>query len=466
MAASVLVIDDEQLMRDFVRETLTRAGYKVAVAPDGKSGMEVLENEPIELVVTDLKMPQMDGLEVLRQVKTKFPGVNVVVMTAYATVETAVSALKAGAIDYIMKPFTPDEIEVVAEKALEHRRLQEENLYLRSELKQIYNFEEMVGDSNAMTAVYEQIRKVATSRATVLICGETGTGKELVARAIHYASPRRDKPFIKINCAALSAGLLESELFGHEKGSFTGAHQKKIGRFELANQGTLLLDEISEMNADLQAKLLRVLQEREFERVGGSTPIGVDTRIVSTTNRNLREAVESGAFREDLFFRLNVVPIHLPPLRERKDDIPPLVDHFLRKFSRENGRPVDRVSPEAMKMLLEHHWPGNVRELENCVERAVVLGEDTILRREHFSFGPAPARNASVDGLIVPHGSTVDEAARMLIEDTLAQCNDNRTRAARSLGISVRTLRNKLREYAEADKGASSRVRNLDRAAC
>ena len=453
MAASVLVIDDEQLMRDFVKETLTRAGCKVALAPDGKTGIDVLEKEPIDLVVTDLKMPQMDGLEVLRQVKTGFPGVNVVIMTAYATVETAVSALKAGAIDYIMKPFTPDEIEVVVEKALEHRRLQEENLYLRSELNEIYNFEQMVGKSKAMLAVYEQIRKVAPSRATVLICGETGTGKELVARAIHFTSPRRNKPFIKINCAALSAGLLESELFGHEKGSFTGAHRRKIGRFELADEGTLLLDEISEMNADLQAKLLRVLQEREFERVGGSTPIGVDTRIVSTTNRNLPEAVESGAFREDLFFRLNVVPIHLPPLRERKEDIQLLADLLLRKFSRENGRRVEKVSPETVKMLLEHSWPGNVRELENCMERAVVLSEGDVLQQEHFSFGPVPLKKDRDDGFTVPHGSTVDEAARILIEDTLARCNNNRTRAAKSLGISVRTLRNKLHEYAGKQGG-------------
>jgi DNA-binding NtrC family response regulator len=459
MAASILVIDDEQLMRDFVRETLARAGYDVAVASDGKSGMELLEKEPIDLVVTDLKMPQMDGLEVLRQVRARYPGVNVVVMTAYATVETAVSALKAGAIDYIMKPCTPDEIEVVAQKALEHRRLQEENLYLRSELQQIYNFEEIVGSGESMSAVYEQIRKVAPSRATVLICGETGTGKELVARAIHYTSPRRDKPFIKINCAALSAGLLESELFGHEKGSFTGAHQRKIGRFELANEGTLLLDEISEMNPDLQAKLLRVLQEREFERVGGSTPIGVDTRIVSTTNRNLQEAVESGAFREDLFFRLNVVPIHIPPLRDRKEDIPLLVEHFLRKYSRENGRRVADVSPEAMKMLLDHQWPGNVRELENCVERAVVLSDGGVLRREHFSFGPVPVKNVHTDGVVIPHGSTVDAAARILIENTLARCNNNRTRAAKSLGISVRTLRNKLHEYAEEEKVPRSHVR-------
>jgi len=458
MAASVLVIDDEQLMRDFVKETLSRAGYNVAVASDGVTGIEMLEKQPVDLVVTDLKMPQMDGLEVLRRIKTRFPGVNVVVMTAYATVETAVSALKAGAIDYIMKPFTPDEIEVVAQKAVEHRRLEEENLYLRSELNEIYNFGQMIGKSEAMIAVYDQIRKVAPSRATVLICGETGTGKELVARAIHYTSPRRGKPFIKVNCAALSAGLLESELFGHEKGSFTGAHRRKIGRFELANEGTLLLDEISEMNADLQAKLLRVLQEREFERVGGTAPIGVDTRILSTTNRDLRQTVESGKFREDLFFRLNVVPIHLPPLRDRKEDIPLLLDYFLQKFGRENGRQIESVSPEAMRVFLEHSWPGNVRELENCVERAVVLTREIVLRTEHLSFGPTPVRRASGDGISVPRGSTVDEAVRILIEDTLAKCNDNRTHAAKSLGISVRTLRNKLREY--AGRAGSESVHN------
>ncbi len=448
MAASVLVIDDEQLMRDFVKETLSRSGYKVAIASDGKSGMDILEKEPIDLVVTDLKMSRMDGLEVLHQVRTGFPGVDVVVMTAYATVETAVSALKDGAVDYIMKPFTPDEIEVVVQKALEHRRLEEENLYLRSELKELYNYNQMVGKSNAMLAVHEQIRKVASSRATVLICGETGTGKELVARAIHFTSPRRNKPFIKINCAALSAGLLESELFGHEKGSFTGADRRKIGRFELANEGTLLLDEISEMNVDLQAKLLRVLQEREFERVGGTTPIGVDTRIVSTTNKVLSEAVGSGKFREDLYFRLNVVPIHLPSLRERKEDIPLLAEHFVKEFSSENGRRVEKVAQEAIRMLIEHSWPGNVRELENCIERAVVLSGDKVLRPEHFSFGPGSVRSGHGNGISVPHGSAVDETVRILIEDTLDRCNDNRTRAAQSLGISVRTLRNKLHEYA------------------
>jgi len=448
MAASVLVIDDEQLMRDFVKETLTRSGYKVEIASDGRSGMKILQKEPTDIVVTDLKMAQMDGLEVLRQVRGKFPGVDVVVMTAYATVETAISALKAGAVDYIMKPFTPDEIELVVHKALEHRRIEEENRYLRSELKELYDSDQMVGKSKAMLAVYDQISKVAPSRATVLICGETGTGKELVARAIHYTSPRSDKPFIKINCAALSAGLLESELFGHEKGSFTGADRRKIGRFELANEGTLLLDEISEMNVDLQAKLLRVLQEREFERVGGTAPIGVDTRIVSTTNKVLSEAVESGKFREDLYFRLNVVPIHLPPLRERKEDVPLLTEHFVRKFSRENGGRVEKVSPEAMQMLTGHSWPGNVRELENCIERAVVLSGDRILHPEHFSFGPAPVKSGRRNGISVPHGSTVDEAVRILIEDTLERCSDNRTHAAQSLGISVRTLRNKLNEYA------------------
>jgi transcriptional regulator with PAS, ATPase and Fis domain len=305
----------------------------------------------------------------------------------------------------------------------------------------------MVGSSPAMMAIYEQIKKISQSKASVLIRGESGTGKELIARAIHYGSPRRDKPFIKINCAALAPTLLESELFGHEKGAFTHAINKKIGRFELADEGTLLLDEIGEMDPGLQSKLLRVLQEKEFERVGGAKPIRVNTRIISTTNRDLERAIEEGRFREDLYFRLNVIPIKIPPLRERKEDIPALVQHFLKKYTVENNKSIGRLHPEALKLLMGHSWPGNVRELENCIERAVVLCGDDVITHDYFAFPSHRVRPSSGDSIYLPENITVGEAERILILHTLKKCNNNKTRTAEILDISVRTLRNKFKEY-------------------
>ncbi len=449
---TVLVIDDEPLMREFVRETLERAGYGVSVAEDGTSGLAEFSKNAYHVVVTDLKMGGMDGMQVLERVKQDSPSTEIVMMTAYGTVETAVAAMKAGAADYIMKPFAPDELELIVDRAIARRRLEDENQYLRRELTEIYDFEHMVGTSPQIQEVYETIRKVADSRASVLIEGESGTGKELVARAIHYSGGRRDKPFIKLNCAALASGLLESELFGHEKGAFTGAHQRRIGRFELADGGTLLLDEMGEISIALQAKLLRVLQEKEFERVGGTKPISVDTRILSTTNRNLQREVREGRFREDLYFRLNVIPIHLPPLRERKEDIPALVDHFIARSNGENGRHVTGISDELLDMFMNHSWPGNIRELENYIERAVVLSCDDLLQPKHFSFGLGDTAPRSGDGLGVVAGMTVAQTERVLIEATLDKCGQNRTRTAEVLGISVRTLRNKLKEYAQTDK--------------
>ena len=444
----ILVVDDEPLMREYVEEALQRAGYAVVTASNGADGLKHFEKQPTDLVVTDLKMSGMTGLDVVRAVVAHTPGTPVIVMTAYGTIETAVDALKSGAVDYILKPFTPDAIEIAVARALEHARLKAENQYLRGELGKGYDFGAMVGQSAAMRAVHEQIRKVADTRATVLVRGESGTGKELVARAIHQMGRRKDNPFIKVNCAALSAGILESELFGHEKGSFTGAHERKIGRFELADTGTLLLDEVSEIGMDLQPKLLRALQEREFERVGGSQPIRVDVHIVATSNRRLEEAVERGEFRQDLFYRLNVVDIHLPPLRQRKDDIPALMDHFLKRFAQENGRKITGFSAAAKKLFLEYEWPGNVRELQNAIERAVVLSEGATLEPQHFQLngpggpGGAPAANRGLEP-----GKTVAEVEKELILCTLEHCGRNRTKAAELLGISVRTLRNKLHEY-------------------
>ncbi|MBI4557755.1 MAG: sigma-54-dependent Fis family transcriptional regulator [Candidatus Hydrogenedentes bacterium] len=445
--SSILVVDDEKLMREFVEEALLRAGYEVKAVANAREALEMVPKKNFDVVVTDLKMVPVDGLELLRRIRAESPETHGIVMTAYGTIETAVAAMKEGADDYILKPFAPDALELTVARALERRRLAQENRYLRDELNQFYDYHAMVGESPAMRQVYEQISKVANSRATILIRGETGVGKELVARAIHASGPRKDKPLIKVNCAALSASLLESELFGHEKGSFTGAHERKIGRFELADRGTLLLDEISEINTELQPKLLRALQEREIERVGGAQPIPIDTRIIATSNRNLEKAVEDGKFREDLFFRLNVIPIRIPPLRERTEDIPLLMGCFLRRYSQENGRNVGDFSLEAQKMFLEYAWPGNVRELQNAVERAVVLGEGGVLGPEHFNLQNRARTSSDGFSVSVPLGTTVAAMEKELILRTLAKHGENRTHAAQVLGISVRTLRNKIKEY-------------------
>lgn len=444
--AQILVVDDEPLMRDFVHEVLTRCGHFVTVVSSGGEAMKALSNRSFDLVVTDLKMTPMDGLAVLRNCKRETPDAHVIVMTAYGTIESAVEALKEGADDYLLKPFSPDELELAVERALDRGKLALENRYLRDQVNQPYDFESMIGTSARMKEIYGHIQRVADSRATVLIRGESGTGKELVARALHFASSRRDRPFVKVNCAALSAGLLESELFGHEKGSFTGAHERKVGRFELADTGTLLLDEISEIGMDLQPKLLRALQEREIERVGGSGPITVDVRIIATSNRNLEQSIANNEFREDLFFRLNVIPMHLPPLRERKEDIPALMDHFLKRFNQENGRSVKGFSADARDVFLGYAWPGNVRELQNTIERAVVLATEPILEPQDFSFDWMLRSNTACD-VGVNVGTTVGEMEKALILKTLESCRDNRTQAAKLLGISVRTLRNKLKEY-------------------
>ncbi|MBI1321473.1 MAG: response regulator [Candidatus Hydrogenedens sp.] len=443
----ILVVDDESLMREYVEEAMLREGYAVDAASSGAEGLALFDKHRHDVVVTDLKMRPMDGIELLGKIIALEPNARVIVMTAYGTIETAVSALRAGAEDYILKPFTPDALGIAVERALTREHLVREAQYLRAEVNSAYDFERMVGASKAMRDIYAQIQQVASSRATVFVRGESGTGKELVARAIHHAGARRDKPFIKVNCAALSAGILESELFGHERGAFTNAHERKIGRFELADSGTLLLDEISEIGIELQPKLLRALQEREFERVGGTATIEVDTRIVATSNRDLERAVAEGAFREDLFFRLNVITIELPPLRQRKEDIQPLAEMFLERYKRENGRRIQGYSSEALGLLQRYDWPGNVRELQNAVERAVVLFDVPQLEAEHFRLldGAMAVRG----GGLAP-GTTVADAERQLILKTLEHCDQNRTRAAELLDISVRTLRNKLAEYRDA----------------
>jgi len=447
-AKKILVVDDDALFREFLKETLDRKEYDVDTAEDGTSAVRKMKETDYDLVLSDIRMPNMDGIQLLEQAIKLQPEARVLMVTAHASIANAMDAMRKGAHDYIEKPCSPDEIEVRIERALENQHLTQENKRLRSELQEKYSFGNMVGKSRKMEEVFELIATVAKSRSTVLINGESGTGKELVARAIHYNSPRRNSPFIKLNCAALPQDLIESELFGHERGAFTGAVKQSKGRFELADTGTLLLDEISEIEPPLQAKLLRVLQEREFERVGSGKTISVDVRIVATTNRNLQEEIKEGRFREDLYYRLNVIPIMMPSLREHKEDIPALISHFLAKYNDENEKSLQGVTEQAMQYLSDYDWSGNVRELENYVERAVVICQDEWISERHLPLDVLTGDSSSAggeDGLTV--GMTVREMEKKLILKTLESCDGNRTAAADILGISSRTLRNKLREY-------------------
>ena len=450
-AKRILAVDDDALFRDFLKEILDRKGHQVDVAGGGAQAVRQMEDADYDLILSDIRMPDVDGMQVLEKAMQLQPEARVMMITAHAMVANAVEAMRQGAYDYIEKPCSPDEIEMRIERALENQQLRQENRRLRSELQERYSFGNMVGKSRKMEEVFELIQTVAKSRSTVLITGESGTGKELVARAIHYNSPRKGGAFVKLNCAALPQDLIESELFGHEKGAFTGAIKQTKGRFELADEGALLLDEISEIRLPLQAKLLRVLQEREFERVGSGASIRVDVRIVATTNRNLQEQIQRGRFREDLYYRLNVIPLRLPALRERKEDIPHLLDHFLGKYNRENEKDIAGVTENAMEMLMAYDWPGNVRELENYIERSVVICQGAQIGEEHLPLDVLAGDSASRrddEGLQV--GLTVREVEKRLILKTLEACDGNRTSAADMLGISSRTLRNKLHEYGMA----------------
>jgi len=442
----VLVADDEPIMREFLSELLRRKNYDVTAASDGATALDLIGQGSFDLVMTDLKMPKATGLDILKQVKETSPQTIVIVMTAYGTVESAVEAMKGGAYDYLTKPCSPDQIDVVINKAVERQKLLEENQFLRSELARECQFEDMIGESPSMRKIYSAISKVAASHATVLVTGESGTGKELVARAIHYSSARKDRPFIRLNCAALAETLLESELFGHEKGAFTGATSRRQGRFELAHTGTLLLDEISETSLSLQAKLLRVLQEGEFERLGGSKTIRIDVRLICTTNRDLRREIAGGHFREDLFYRLNVVPIHLPPLRERREDIELLTQYFLKKYALRYNRNVMSVTPQSIEALESYDWPGNVRELENIIERAVVMDCGEQLDPEHLLFHTDLA-GGGLDRANSLATNSLRDMEQTLILRVLDESGGNKTRAAKELGISVRTLHNKINEY-------------------
>ncbi|MBI4717337.1 MAG: sigma-54-dependent Fis family transcriptional regulator [Planctomycetes bacterium] len=447
--AQICVVDDKEILRESVREALEREGHSPTLFTDPTEALAEIKRGGFDLILADLKMPRMDGLTLIREIRAAGCDTPIIMMTAYATVATAVEAMKAGAFDYIQKPFEAEALAVLVDRALEHARLRRENEALRVSVDDLRSGRELVGSSPAMTALREQLERVAGSHATVLITGESGTGKELVAGYIHRHSPRADRAMLCLNCAALSANLLESELFGHERGAFTGADRMRKGRFELADGGTLLLDEISEMAVPLQAKLLRVLQEGEFERVGSSVTRRANVRIIATTNRDLEEWVGRKRFRADLYYRLNVLPVAVPPLRERREDIPDLTEHFLRRagwFEKAEGR---RVSPEAIKLLTEYAWPGNVRELENLCHRAATLCTAEVMAADLVQPWLNGSSRAGENFGILREGRMLEDMERQLIERTLARFNGHRAKSAKALGMGVRTLGMKLKQWRE-----------------
>lgn len=454
MLYTILVIDDEKNIREGLAEYLSGDGYRTVTASDGMEGMKAIDSGEIDLVITDLRMPRLSGKELLATVATRYAGLPVIILTGHGTIEDAVSAMRSGAFDFLTKPVNLDHLSLLIKRALEARELARKNRELQDQVEQQRATSSIIGSSEAMKKIFDLIRKVAPTKASVLITGESGVGKELVADAIHNLSPRREKSLIKVHCAALAESLLESELFGHEKGAFTGAQARKRGRFELANEGTLFLDEIGEINQNVQIKILRVLQEKKFERVGGEGTVEVDVRIVAATNRDLKKEIAEGRFREDLYYRLNVVNLHIPPLRERRDDIPILATAFLREFSQENGKSIDGFEPKARQLLYAYPWPGNVRELRNCIESAVVMASGSLLTVDDLPPGVrSGAEGASVR---LPVGSSLADAERQLIRETLASTGGNKSRTAEILGIGRKTLYQKIEEYdLEAKSGES-----------
>jgi DNA-binding NtrC family response regulator len=448
--AHILLVDDEINIREALVTMLEKKGHQVRGVATAEEGLVQLEVAPVELVITDLRMPGIGGMEFLRRLKRTWPDTEVVVMTAYGSIDTAVEAMRCGAYDYLSKPIDRERFPIVVDKALERHALTTENKQLRDRLETKTRFDQMVGESEPMQRVYSLVEMVANSDVTVLLTGESGTGKELIARAIHHKSPRADGPFITLNCGALPDNLFESELFGYEKGAFTGAMANKMGRFELADGGTLLLDEVGELSLKSQVDFLRVLETKEFRRLGGTKLLKVDTRIIAATNRNLEEAVKQGDFREDLFYRLNVVPIRLPPLRDRADDIPLLVDRFLEECSAQHHREPKDVSREAMRLLRLYGWPGNIRQLRNLMERMVVTVKDTMIQPEHL---PEEIQSSKEDAhtMVVTLGTSLDQLEREVIQRTLTEITNHREKAAKLLGISLRTLQYKIKEYGIRD---------------
>ncbi|MFQ6082246.1 MAG: sigma-54-dependent transcriptional regulator [Candidatus Aminicenantia bacterium] len=447
----ILVVDDEKSILDLLQMVFKKQGYIIKTAMSSQRALEIIDDQEIDLIISDIKMPGMNGLELLKYVKQIDTTLPVIMITAYGSTRDAVEALKAGALDYIVKPFDIEELKIVVRNALKKRELEQENIRLRKELSERYSFQNIVGKSKKMLEIYNLIERIAPTDSTVLISGESGTGKELVAKAIHYQSLKKDNKFVSINCGALPESLLESELFGHVKGAFTGAYSDKKGLFEVAHKGTLLLDEIGEMSPMTQVKLLRALQERKIRRVGGTEEIEVDVRIIASTNQNLREKIKQGQFREDLFYRLNVISIEIPPLRERKGDIPLLVNHFLQKYSEQLKRTKKKVSSEVMKVFEAYPWPGNIRELENVIERAMTLeeGEVIFLKSIPQELLSQPPEEISIsmpeDGFNL--NLYLEEMSRQYIEQALAKSNRNMKRAAEILGISYRSLRHYINKY-------------------
>lgn len=448
----ILIVDDDREILEVIAEILRQAGYDVDQAEDGRVAIRRIEDDFYDLVITDLNLPKVDGMKVLQYVVDQSPDTMCVILTGYGTIKSSVEAIKMGAFDYISKPVKSDEILIVVEKALKFRQLERENILLKQQLRKKYRFENFIGDSKPIQKVFELIEKVADTDSTVLITGESGTGKELIAKAIHYNSNRRDNPMVVINCGAIPEELLESELFGHEKGAFTGAHKMRVGRFELANGGTIFLDEIGDMSPNLQVKLLRVLQEQKFERVGGTRTLEIDVRIIAATNKNLINAVNKGSFREDLFYRLNVIPVKVPPLRIRKSDIPLLVDFFLKKFNKQKRKRIEGLAPEALDTLTAYGWPGNVRELENLIERLVILANGDVIDMDDVpeSIKGKTARMESLDVKIPKDGIVFDQAVeeyeKKLILQALSETNWVKTKAAKLLNINRTTLIEKMKK--------------------
>jgi DNA-binding NtrC family response regulator len=442
MKKRILVVEDEDKLRRVLELQLVSAGFDVDQAASAEEGLKVVDRA--DLVLTDLRLPHMDGLQFLALIRRQNAQVPVVMMTAFGSIETAVESMKAGATDFLLKPFSLDHLMQVVNKALEVRALRDENRQLKAELGRRYEFDNIIGRSPAMQEIFDTIERVAPTRSTVLLAGESGVGKDLIARAIHFHSPRRDRPLVKINCTALPENLMESELFGYEKGAFTGANTSKPGKFEQADTGTVFLDEIGDVPGAIQVKLLRVLQEREFERLGSNVVRHIDVRVIAATNQDLRAALEQGTFREDLYYRLNVVPINIPPLRERKQDIPFLAVHFVKKLAPDSGGRVESITDAAVEKLLAYHWPGNVRELENVIERSLVMCAGTQLDAADIKLESAPRPRPSSEAHFLPEGLSLDQYEQEIIREALRRADGNKSQAARMLGLTRNALRYRL----------------------
>jgi len=449
MKFHILIADDEKNIREGLGQALELDGYRTFLAEDGEAAWRIFQDEEIDLVITDLKMPKISGEELLRRITAEQPTVPVIILTGHGTIESAVKAMRDGAYDFLTKPINLDRLSLLVKRALSNRELVLQHRAMQEELEKKRGFSNIIGVSPAMRKIYEVVRQVAPTKASVLITGESGVGKELIADAIHNLSNRKDKPFIKVHCAALTETLLESELFGHEKGAFTGAISRKRGRFELAHTGTIFLDEIGEINQSVQIKILRVLQEKKFERVGGEETIEVDVRIISATNKDLKAEIAAGRFREDLYYRLNVVNIHIPPLRERKEDIPLLVAAFLKEFAKENGKQIEGIDPKARAALYNYSWPGNVRELRNCIESAVVLCKGQFITLDDLP--PFLRTGADENYVKISLGTTLSEAEKEIIQANLSYFRGNKSKTAEVLGIGRKTLHRKLKEYGIED---------------